>query len=338
MKHFASLTAASKSASDSIFKHKDGAGSQATFANDLTTGTIGKFKATVLSSAAATRPKLVKDAPSTGNKIAFKLVNRKLVIRGTNNNDNLVITKRGNNIGFGSARFQISKVSQIVISGHGGDDTISIGAALNVNTVIYGGSGNDTVLGGAGRDIVYGGRGADNIRTRGGNDLVYGGAEVDTMSGGGGTNRMRQHSPRRTYNMNSLERQILTLTNRERTSRGLPALRLNPELAKGAIIHSLNMKKRMQQTTFNNGFDHDLWGVVQPTFDNRADFVGFDWSSIRENIAAGQTSASEVVTAWMNSSGHRANILATDIESLGIGVTNLPDGTPIYTQFFGTEV
>ena len=54
-----------------------------------------------------------------------------------------------------------------------------------------------------------------------------------------------------------------------------------------------------------------------------------------ENIAWGYRSASEVVDAWMDSPGHRANILNCGAKSIGAGVAWAKDGTPYYTQVFG---
>lgn len=340
MKYFAALTNPNSSAFDTPFGQHQGTALKSTFSQS-TENTMLKFKQTLNGSVLENKnngTRLVKDAPPTGNKVEANLTNRLLVVRGTNSNDNIKITLSGANVRVGNFKFKLANINKIIVAGHGGDDTLSVGASIQKQTVIYGGSGDDMIFGGGEKDIIYGGRGADTISGRGGNDFIFGGAETDTLKGGGGTNRLRQGSPSRKYSMNSLEQQVLTLTNAERAKNGLGALTLNRELAKGAKIHSTNIKKRIGQTTLQNGFDHNLWGVQQPTFDTRADFVGFDWSSIRENIAAGQTSAAQVVADWMASPGHRVNILSADVTSLGVGIVNLPDGTPVYTQFFGTEV
>ncbi|MBO3740117.1 CAP domain-containing protein, partial [Actinoplanes flavus] len=54
-----------------------------------------------------------------------------------------------------------------------------------------------------------------------------------------------------------------------------------------------------------------------------------------ENIAYGYRTATDVVTGWMNSPGHRANILNCKSKTVGVGVAYATDGTPYYTQDFG---
>jgi uncharacterized protein YkwD len=55
---------------------------------------------------------------------------------------------------------------------------------------------------------------------------------------------------------------------------------------------------------------------------------------VAENIAAGQRSAGEVVQSWMNSSGHRANILSPGHRRIGVSAYSAPDGTVFWTQQF----
>jgi uncharacterized protein YkwD len=53
-----------------------------------------------------------------------------------------------------------------------------------------------------------------------------------------------------------------------------------------------------------------------------------------ENIAAGQTSPDQVMTSWMNSSGHRANILNSSFGHIGVGIVKNSAGTIYWTQDF----
>lgn len=82
-----------------------------------------------------------------------------------------------------------------------------------------------------------------------------------------------------------------------------------------------------------NFFDHTNPDGESP-FDRMTD-AGIRWSMAAENIAGGQRTPEAVVTAWMNSEGHRANILG-DCEELGVGLA-LGGGFGYYwTQCFAT--
>ena len=64
--------------------------------------------------------------------------------------------------------------------------------------------------------------------------------------------------------------------------------------------------------------------------------AGYRYRKVAENIAAGQRDAAEVVRGWMNSPGHRANILDAELTQIGVGlVSGGPYGTT-WTQVFGT--
>ncbi|MGN0579072.1 MAG: CAP domain-containing protein, partial [Ruminiclostridium sp.] len=58
--------------------------------------------------------------------------------------------------------------------------------------------------------------------------------------------------------------------------------------------------------------------------------LGIRYGAAGENIAAGQRSASEVMESWMNSSGHRQNILSSNFRKIGIGLYKSPDGYGYY--------
>ena len=100
------------------------------------------------------------------------------------------------------------------------------------------------------------------------------------------------------------------LTNRERVSRALPALRLDPVLTKIAQLHARDMQER-------GYFDH-----VDP--EGRSPFDRLARESVRysvaaENIARQQRTSEEVVEDWMASSGHRRNILDAKLRRIGVG-------------------
>jgi hypothetical protein len=126
---------------------------------------------------------------------------------------------------------------------------------------------------------------------------------------------------------------ILQLINLERSKvAGLKPLQLSQKLDTAADSHS----ERMAVGDF---FDHiDPLDKSMPW--DRARRAGYAWTSIRENVAAGYTTAESVVAAWMKSSGHRANILSADITHMGVGYSYLAKDTGVknyhhyWTQLF----
>jgi uncharacterized protein YkwD len=122
-----------------------------------------------------------------------------------------------------------------------------------------------------------------------------------------------------------LEAEINRLINDKRTGNGCEALTANDQLTAAARDHSAWMAQ-------NGTLSHT--GKDGSTFVIRAKAAGYAQPSA-ENIAMGYRSAAEVVDGWMNSSGHRANILNCQSKTVGVGVANAADGTPYYTQVFG---
>lgn len=109
----------------------------------------------------------------------------------------------------------------------------------------------------------------------------------------------------------SFEEQVLELVNQERAFYQLPPLKLQNQLAQAAEGHSAAMASR-------NFFAHcDL--DTQSSPGQRIAATGYSPVTLAENIAAGQTSPASVMNAWMNSSGHRANILSSSAWELGVG-------------------
>ncbi|MFF7522880.1 CAP domain-containing protein [Streptomyces pseudovenezuelae] len=120
--------------------------------------------------------------------------------------------------------------------------------------------------------------------------------------------------------------EVVVLTNRERARAGLPPLAVDPLLARAAQAYSTDMAVRAF-------YSHTSPEGTQPW--DRAAAAGSTRRSIGENIACGQRSAAEVVEGWMNSPGHRANILKPDFTHIGIGFAGGgPSGT-YWTQLFG---
>lgn len=120
------------------------------------------------------------------------------------------------------------------------------------------------------------------------------------------------------------EARVLTLVNAERAQAGCSPLTADPELAALAGDHSEDMAER-------DYFSHTTPDGMTPW--DRAEAAGVDHMG-GENIARGQADAEAVMESWMNSPGHRANILNCDFTTLGVGAHFAPGG-PWWTQTFG---
>jgi uncharacterized YkwD family protein len=138
----------------------------------------------------------------------------------------------------------------------------------------------------------------------------------------------QQESPSNTTvssSVSSYEQKVVELVNVERQKAGLSILTLD-----SAISNIARMKSKDMAT--NNYFAHQ-----SPTYGSAGDMLteyGIKWSAWGENIASGQKTPQEVVTAWMNSPGHKANIMSTNFTKLGVGYALNLNGTPYWTQMF----
>lgn len=104
--------------------------------------------------------------------------------------------------------------------------------------------------------------------------------------------------------------QLLAAHNMERTSRGFAALFLNAKLTAAAQKHAAWMDANRTLSHIGSGGSH---------FDERVAAEGYSMRGGGENIAMGYASVESVVRGWMNSSGHRANILKADRKEVGFG-------------------
>ena len=123
----------------------------------------------------------------------------------------------------------------------------------------------------------------------------------------------------------AVESEQFRLMNQDRVSEGLSALRCDLRLAEVARAHSRDMFER-------DFFDHTNPDGEQP-WDRMRRYGITGWSLAGENIASGQRSPAEVQAAWMNSPGHRANILTADFTHVGVAFFTA-DGRTYWTQLF----
>ncbi|MET1179164.1 CAP domain-containing protein [Peribacillus simplex] len=123
----------------------------------------------------------------------------------------------------------------------------------------------------------------------------------------------------------SVEQQVLSLVNEERSKRDLPSLKMDTAISQVAILKSEDMRD-------SNYFNHTSPSYGSP-FEMMKSF-GISYKYAGENIAAGQPSADSVMKSWMNSPGHKANILNKNYTHIGIGHVTGGKYTHYWTQQF----
>lgn len=139
----------------------------------------------------------------------------------------------------------------------------------------------------------------------------------------------QNQKPAKTNNAFELERRAFELINKQREISGLPSLVWSDDVARIARMHSENMAKF-------DFFSHK--GIDGLMVNERADLLGIrKWRAIGENIAYNQGYNNPVefaVKLWMESPGHRENLLNSRWKESGIGVAVTGDGTYYFTEVF----
>ncbi|MDD2181232.1 MAG: LysM peptidoglycan-binding domain-containing protein [Bacilli bacterium] len=126
-------------------------------------------------------------------------------------------------------------------------------------------------------------------------------------------------------NQRSLEEEVIRLVNIERERVGRSPLTENPKIS--------NLARTKSQDFINN----DYFAHNSPTYGtpfNMLRSFGISFSAAAENIASGQRTAADVMNSWMNSSGHRSNILNPTYNQIGVGVARDNNGNLYWTQMF----
>jgi uncharacterized protein YkwD len=122
--------------------------------------------------------------------------------------------------------------------------------------------------------------------------------------------------------------EVVYLVNLERAQHSLPPLRVNTRLVKDA-------KLQATQIAETGILDHVILSGQYPTPRVRAEVAGYAWNALGENLALGYTDAASAVAAWMQSPGHRANILAGGYSETGVVLESDAHGRLIFVQTFG---
>lgn len=124
------------------------------------------------------------------------------------------------------------------------------------------------------------------------------------------------------------EKALLEQTNQARQAEKLPPLVADPKLFAAARFHAQQMAKQNQlEHTLG---DSDLVKRVKDT--------GYRYRAIAENIAFNQQKPAEVVKDWLNSEGHRKNLLHPDYTEIGVAIAKNEKGERYWVQVFGTPL
>ena len=126
-----------------------------------------------------------------------------------------------------------------------------------------------------------------------------------------------------------VSRDLLAIVNQQRNAAGIPGLYWCPPLERSAQAHA-------DDQAIHNTMTHT--GSDGSNFMQRDERAGYNWwTSIGENVAYAAWSAAEVMSLWMNSPEHRANIMNPGFTHFGGGVGWASDGTTYWTQEFGAS-
>lgn len=123
----------------------------------------------------------------------------------------------------------------------------------------------------------------------------------------------------------AVEAAVIDLVNAERRRARCPEVHLDERLRRAARGHSADMAA-------HNEMSHEGSDGSSPW--DRAQRAGYD-AALSENVAVGYATAEAVMDGWMNSPGHRDNILNCEARATGVGVARSANGTPYWTQMFG---
>ena len=149
---------------------------------------------------------------------------------------------------------------------------------------------------------------------------IHSTANSNNYGNGDSTNKVSQNS-----NLSANAQEVIKLVNKERNAAGLSALTENSRLSEAAQAKAEDMMK-------NGYFSH-----TSPTYGSPFEMMktfGITYKSAGENIAKGQKTPAAVMNGWMNSSGHRANILNASYEQIGVGFCKDSSGVTYWVQMF----
>ncbi len=121
----------------------------------------------------------------------------------------------------------------------------------------------------------------------------------------------------------SYAEQVVKLVNEERAKAGLPALKLDADITKAANVRAIEIKQKFSHTRPDGS-----------SFSSVLKEQGVSYRGSGENIAWGQKTPEQVMNGWMNSDGHRANILNKNYKNIGVGYYQDANGVNYWVQLF----
>ena len=129
-------------------------------------------------------------------------------------------------------------------------------------------------------------------------------------------------------NAESMTEQVVRLANQYRAKNGRRELTVSPKLMQAALLHA-------QQMATAQELAHNISAARYPTLQARLDAVGYAYGAAGENIAWNQPDADDVMNTWLNSTGHRANILDPNVTEIGVAVAYSARREPYWVQVLG---
>lgn len=238
----------------------------------------------------------------------------------------------------------------VAVNAKDGDDLVRIhdGGRPLLPVWIDGGPGNDTLIGGSGSDTIIGGPGDDVIMSQSPTAVIDAGPGSNIINGipnfdvpvdvpppvpepAKSLPTTTIEHPTAAPSLADEEQAIIDLTNRARAEVGIASLFVNDQLQQAAQIHAENVARL-------NRLAHDLPETATPTLADRANVVGYQFSMLAENLAFNYNSPSHAVEGWLDSSGHRRNLLDPDLTEIGVAVARNSLGQAYYVQVFGSPM
>ena len=128
-------------------------------------------------------------------------------------------------------------------------------------------------------------------------------------------------------NVNQLATEIAAGVIANRRAIGQPPLRFNRRLGQAAMVHACDM-------LIHDFFDHR--GSDGSNSQRRVRNAGYEDCIVAENIAWGYPQSQQIINGWMNSAGHRRNMMHPRIEEFGVGITQGPKG-PYWVLVVGKQ-
>lgn len=164
---------------------------------------------------------------------------------------------------------------------------------------------------------IPGNSGSGSTENKPGNDNTGGTENAPDNTGSGST----ENTPADTEL--SFARQVVELVNQERAKAGVSPLTIDTGLESAALVRTREIQTSFSHTRPNGN-----------SFATAIQEAGVTYRRSGENIAWGQRTPEAVVNAWMNSEGHRANILNKNFSRIGVGYLTNGSGTPYWVQLF----